>query len=137
MELLLNLFWLMLALPACWIWRVSRRRPEHRFTSLQCLLALGCALLILFPVISATDDLRAMRSEIEESPVGKRSLRLTNSDKASLWSSRPQTPPAILAATFSFELTSQPSELVPVSSFLLPSAVVPHIGRAPPSLPLT
>jgi hypothetical protein len=67
MELLLNLAWLLLALPAFWLWRDARSvRAGRGFTPLQCLLALGCILVILFPVVSATDDLRAMSTEIEE-----------------------------------------------------------------------
>ena len=49
MELLLNLAWLLLALPAYWLWRErSSARVGRR--SLQCLLSLGCMLVILFPV---------------------------------------------------------------------------------------
>ena len=73
MELLLNLAWLLLALPAFWLWRRSTAASVGRkFTALQCVLALGCMLVILFPVVSATDDLRAMRNETEESPISKR-----------------------------------------------------------------
>ncbi len=80
MELLLNLAWLLLAVPAYWLWQA--RRQSRRFSSLQCFLALGCLLVVLFPVISATDDLRAMRGEMEESPASKRNLRQASNDKA-------------------------------------------------------
>src|SRR5271166_1318914 len=94
MELLLNLAWLLLALPAYWLWRGSRSATAgHKFTSLQCLFALSCMLVILFPVISATDDLRAMRTEMEESPVSKRSVRQASHDKAPAW--KWQSPPAL------------------------------------------
>ena len=63
MELLLNLAWLLLALPAYWLWR--GRTSTRKFSSAQCLLALGCLLVVLFPVVSATDDLRVMRAEME------------------------------------------------------------------------
>src|SRR5437899_11749021 len=102
MELLLNLAWLLLALPACWLWRDFRGTPPgRRFTSMQCLLALGCVLVILFPVVSATDDLHVMRTEMEESPIGKRSLRQASSDRTSAlkW----QGPPA-LAGTSRFAI---------------------------------
>jgi hypothetical protein len=68
MELLLNLLWLLLAVPAIWVWR--KARCQHRYPaqqSRQCMLILVCLLTVLFPVVSATDDLRAMRPEIEES----------------------------------------------------------------------
>jgi hypothetical protein len=104
MELLLNLAWLLLALPAYWLWRASRTAPAaRRFNSAQCLLSLGCLLVILFPVISATDDLRAMRSEMEESPAGKRSICLKTAEKGSTCKlcSQPGLP---VASTFSFAM---------------------------------
>src|SRR5713226_515456 len=69
MELLLNLAWVLLGLPAYWLWRRhAGARAARRFDSLQVLLALGCALVLLFPVISASDDLHAMRAEMEIPP---------------------------------------------------------------------
>jgi hypothetical protein len=65
MELTLNLFWLLLIIPAIWLWQGARcARPRERH--LQGLLVLGCVLMVLFPVVSATDDLQAMRPEMEE-----------------------------------------------------------------------
>jgi hypothetical protein len=68
MELLLNLAWLLLVVPALWIWhttgsdRDAGKRPPA-------LLILGCVLILLFPVVSATDDLQAMQPEMEEAAV--------------------------------------------------------------------
>ncbi len=133
MELLLNLAWLLMALPAYWLWRNSRTAPASRkFTSLQCLLCLGCMLVILFPVISATDDLHAMRSEMEESPTGKRSVRQASHDKASGWKS--QSPPALTATTTSVSVNHAEGQL----SLLIPCLLMPATpaierpGRAPP-----
>jgi hypothetical protein len=79
MELFLNLCWLSLLLPAWLLWRQRHFSPDlespagtplgrpHVF-----ICALGCAIILLFPVISATDDLHAMRPEMEES---ERALR--------------------------------------------------------------
>ena len=92
MELLLNLAWLLLALPAYWLWRGSRSADAgRRFASIQILLALGCLLVILFPVISASDDLQAMRSEMEETPASKRSACQKSGEKTSSdkWHSQP------------------------------------------------
>jgi hypothetical protein len=70
MELLLNLFWLLLTIPALWLWREGRRlRCEEACGSRHFLLILGCLLILLFPVISASDDLRAMRLEAEDPAV--------------------------------------------------------------------
>jgi hypothetical protein len=73
MELFLNLCWLSLLLPAYFLWRQkstsaapvrAQSLPGH---ALVFICALGCAVILLFPVISATDDLHAMRPEMEES----------------------------------------------------------------------
>lgn len=71
MELLLNIFWLLLALPGYLLWR------RHRdFGSLRGTLTLACMLVVLFPVISATDDLYAQQQVMEESsPSRQRSLQ--------------------------------------------------------------
>jgi hypothetical protein len=66
MELLLNLFWLLLTIPAFWLWREGRRAKNNRGQSCRFLMILGCLLILLFPVISASDDLRTTRLEAEE-----------------------------------------------------------------------
>jgi hypothetical protein len=119
MELLLNLAWLLLALPAFWLWRDSRAEHDsRRFTSLQILLALGCMLVLLFPVISATDDLRAMRTEMEESPAGKRSVCQKSGEKSSTakWHSQP-----LVAVVSNFSVVHDTTwHAVPVRSFFTP-----------------
>jgi hypothetical protein len=77
MELLLNLIWLALALPGLWMWRKmpARVRNPHWFGRCRPFLLLACVLVLLFPVISATDDLHAMRPEIEESNPFNRQLK--------------------------------------------------------------
>ena len=68
MELTLNLFWLLLTVPALWLWWQARlARVVGRRQARPSAIVLGCLLLLLFPVVSATDDLQAMRPEIEES----------------------------------------------------------------------
>jgi hypothetical protein len=132
MELVLNLAWLLLALPAYWLWRGSKS-AECKFSSLQCLLTLGCVLVILFPVISATDDLMAMRTEMEESPISKRSIHQTSHDKASGWNSRLQVPPALLGMPASFAPAAE-FGILSLSRSILPPATAAAVpaGRAPP-----
>jgi hypothetical protein len=134
MELLLNLAWLLLALPAYWLWRRSfHTRALGKLGSLQCLLALACLLILLFPVISATDDLHVMRTEMEESSPGKRSARQAAVEKTSVWNSRWQTLPAVVAATAIFALPAEgrhQSFSVPQSEPAAP--VVLRASRAPP-----
>ncbi|HET7442966.1 MAG TPA: hypothetical protein VFJ47_16815 [Terriglobales bacterium] len=84
MELLLNLVWLMLALPAYWIWRgePGSARKSNAGKSGRSVLVLTCILMLLFPVISATDDLHFIRPEMEESTCYKRALKQAANDKA-------------------------------------------------------
>ena len=89
MELLLNLAWLLLAFPAYWLWRGRGIVRLGRRSSLQRLLSLTCMLVILFPVISATDDLHVMRAEMEESPSSKRSVCQRSAEKASACQHQP------------------------------------------------
>jgi HAMP domain-containing protein len=134
MELLLNLAWLLLALPAYWLWRGARRRRlGRRLTSAQCLFALGCLLVILFPVISATDDLRAMRAEMEESPSSERSLRQASVHKLSALSGHSQ--PSMVSFGVPMPLTEVSWLQVPTVQ-LSPSAVpaIHRSSRAPPLL---
>ena len=132
MELLLNLAWLLLVVPAYWLWRDSRctlLRP--RFSSLQCMLALGCMLVVLFPIVSATDDLCAMRAEMEESPCGKRSFCEKGGDKpsASKWQVQPS-----LAVNSGFLLATDVSWYSPrpARTSIPVLRETNHPGRAPP-----
>jgi hypothetical protein len=138
MELLLNLAWLLLAIPAYQLWRSST--PAHRrhgFSSLQCLLALGCALVLLFPVISATDDLHAMRAEMEESQVSKRSIRQASTEKNLIPHPRLQGPTALLGGVaLSLVLTEFPQACAHKTSFVPAAPILRSAGRAPPALSL-
>jgi hypothetical protein len=131
MELLLNLAWLLLALPAYWLW--SSSRTGHKFSSLQCLLALGCVLVILFPVVSATDDLCAMRNEMEESPASKRSVRPASPDKVPL--RKLQSPPALAADARSFLLHDKDGvwwQSLSPSLVIAAAPAIKRAGRSPP-----
>jgi len=84
MELALNLLWLTLALPAIWMWRHEPVCAEgcRSFRRLRPFVLFGCVLMLLFPVVSATDDLHAMRQEIEESGPSKRMVKQAVADKS-------------------------------------------------------
>jgi hypothetical protein len=133
MELLLNLLWLLLVMPAFWLWRYSRTAPERRAASpLHCLLALGCLLVILFPVISATDDLHAMRAEMEESPASKRSVGHSSGDKSS--PSNSQLQPALVATVkVSFAPESAWYQVPLALTSIAGSPAIVRAPRAPPS----
>lgn len=66
MELILNLAWVLVAAAALASWSlVSRRVKGSSRRIAPQLLALGVLLLILFPAISITDDLWAVRNPAE------------------------------------------------------------------------
>jgi hypothetical protein len=135
MELLLNLAWMLLALPAYWLWRQGTGDgPARGVNSLQCLLALACVLVLLFPVISASDDLHAMRAEMEDSSISKRTVRQAGSDKNSAWVNRLQGPPVALASAVRLvapEVGRFIVSVAPVSPLNRPCVF--RGGRAPPS----
>lgn len=132
MELLLNLSWLLLAMPALWLWRESARRTGRGpFRALQGMFCLGCALVLLFPVVSATDDLRVMRAEMEESPTGKRSIGQSGGERGS--APRTHAQPMVAIASFAPMLLQEGhvvSVFSPLSIPESPTAIRP--GRAPP-----
>jgi hypothetical protein len=97
MELLLNLLWLTLTVPAVWMWRRESAcaRGRRRFDGIRPFLLLGCVLMLLFPVVSATDDLHAMQQEMEESP-SKRMVKQAGGDKSFAGVSSPGTLAALI-----------------------------------------
>jgi hypothetical protein len=135
MELLLNLVWLLLLLPSYWLWRHGAgARLARKVTALQCLLALGCVVVLLFPVISATDDLHAMRAELEESATSKRTVRQAASEKNVAWVNRLQGPPALAASPARLPALEAGLVEICVSHLARPARpCVQQAGRAPPS----
>jgi hypothetical protein len=133
MELLLNLAWVLLALPAYWLWRRSAGARLAGRSAVQGLLALGCVLVLLFPVISASDDLHVMRAEMEDSSISKRTVRQAGSDKNSAWVNRLQGPLAAVASVVRLvapDVRRLEVSVTRVSPLARPSVF--HGGRAPP-----
>jgi hypothetical protein len=139
MELFLNLCWLSLLLPAYLLWRERRvaagdaRGKESAARPLVFICTLGCAFVLLFPVISASDDLHAMRAEMEESSPGKRSVSQAGGERGWAWHNRWQTLPATVTATVSrgFILENR----LEVFSFVVAVSAAPmmvHGSRGPP-----
>lgn len=129
MELMLNIAWVLLVLPAYWLWREARtarnggaQGPFHN------LLALGCMLVLLFPVVSASDDVCAMQDCTEESA---RTVRQANCDKPSglKW----QASPALPGAARVVNENSEAWEVFPAVSLFQPAApAVKRPSRGPP-----
>jgi len=129
MELLLNLIWVVLALATLYAWAQRRNHPQSR----PHLIAVVCLLALLFPVISATDDLNAMRSEMEDSSPSKRSMKQAVTGKA-VWQQTIHNPPALLVAAFVALPQSEISRVVIATPPLIISTLARAVpsGRAPP-----
>jgi len=131
LELLLNLCWLLLIPLAVCIWL---RQP--RFRSLQAALALACLLFLLFPIVSATDDLTAMRQVYEESTPGKRMLKRAVDHSFAARGSN--TPPAELNSVLQGLLCNQTCRCIVIAhpGVSLTACATTSPSRAPPfSLP--
>jgi hypothetical protein len=142
MELFLNLCWLSLLLPAYLLWRQrtsstasatstrsSTQSSAHHPLIFLCVL--GCALVLLFPVISASDDLHAMRPEMEES---ERSFRHASHYVSASHVSAHYSSFVLASSTL---LARDLEPLGNVLPFMPPTPVTPSalapVGRAPPS----
>ena len=134
MELLLNILWLLLAIGALHFWRAQQygRTCHRRHDRILAALALTCAFVVLFPVISVTDDLHAEPVAMEDSsrPLMKARnvvngcLRAANS----LFVMGAPAPPAADAVLRS--ASSLVADAVPAYCCTSVSA---HEGRAPPA----
>src|SRR5271169_2053378 len=135
MELFLNLLWLMLALPALLVWRRHSSTPTLGTNSFpRFLVLLGCLLALLFPVVSASDDLHPISAEIEESAASKRTVKHSQSFKSPEWT-HDREGAALLVHVASFRPETKTfgavSEYLPVLPTKAP--VIGTIGdRAPP-----
>jgi hypothetical protein len=130
MELFLNLCWLSLLLPCYLLWRQRTSSDRPAASPLIFLCALGCALILLFPVISATDDLHVVRPEMEESERGiRRAAHGACAAHALTHSSRPILP-SFASLTPEFEQIGTALPFTPQSLRTLSASAT--AGRAPP-----
>ena len=83
MELLLNLFWLLLVVPALLLSRQAKRsaRESGQICRTNSSVVVVCLMLLLFPVVSATDDLLALGLDMEESSATKSLVKHSVSPK--------------------------------------------------------
>lgn len=134
MELLLNLIWGTLSMGAFLIF--LRCHPQSRLKGLpylRALLALACVFLLLFPVVSASDDLHPAQVLMEEAsrriPQFASALQISHDT-----SSTPMLPMLwMLALSLLFGLTMwQPWRPVEVGRYALTGYRLGSRGRAPP-----
>jgi hypothetical protein len=130
MELLLNLVWLSLALLAFTaLVRGRKASAGHARASYRtALLALACVLVLLFPVVSASDDLHPTQAVLEDASTRVQKM-------AASLSSSPSMVPALLALYLLAALVMV-ATWRPVASVTRVISLVrnPVSGRSPPSL---
>jgi hypothetical protein len=104
MEVLLNLFWLLIALGAFARWgrRIARtgRKDRRIRQAISPLLALACALAVLFPAISVTDDLHPQLAVIEDSSATRRNVTSVGGGHGQSNHGALASPPALASAPF-------------------------------------
>ena len=133
MELLLNLIWVLLALFALFGFLRSRR-VSGQFAAVpyrKSLLALACGVVLLFPVVSASDDLHPTQAVMEEA---SKKVQLS---AAPLQLQRASFPMFMLPATLALCLMCSPVFLrllhpLVLKTLPLSGTIVPSAGRAPP-----
>jgi hypothetical protein len=135
MELLLNLVWLTFALLALGLrWHARTERHCNRLTPL---VVLSCVLILLFPVISVTDDLHPIRPEMEESSVSKKikAARHASSNHSAVFDSLPTQS----ACSFLFSRNNRIYGQVLADLALLPETaqLCKDACRAPPTSALS
>jgi hypothetical protein len=135
MELLLNLVWLALALLSFGLF-VMRRKATVRHLQAPfgvALLALACALILLFPVVSASDDLHPTQAVLEDAT--KRIQQMVAPQHHSNFSSASSMVPALLAVYLLAALVVlQVWQLDPSEARVISLVRKPVPGRSPPSL---
>ena len=137
MEVLLNTTWLLVAIGAFACWRPARQsalRKGRGGIASRTVLALVCALLLLFPVISLTDDLHAEQYPIEDS--SRSVIKARHLERGYLHADGSPFLAATCAAHSMASLTSVAGLVVLLEvwpfDLTLSSA---HLGRSPPCLP--
>jgi hypothetical protein len=136
MELALNIFWLILALGGLFYWMSRKPKYSSGHTRSMAwrrgLVSLCCVLVVLFPVISMTDDLHDEVAVLEKSKSSQMGLR--NDDRPGSSFVRLHTPLHGLPPLKHF-----PSRWQPVGWVVFPDHLVAQgyfarvsLGRAPP-----
>jgi hypothetical protein len=129
MELLLNLAWF--AIAAAMLGGFARRVWTDRKQFLLALAALGCALLLLFPSVSISDDLHMQPFFAEDSSASKRLVSVAahaTPVSQSLWLGC-----SLLAGLLLRLQVRRFRSDGPETSYLAPTLDRSPLGRAPPA----
>jgi hypothetical protein len=133
MELLLNLIWLALAVGALAAFMRGHQRPTQtaEVSYRMSLLALACVLVLLFPVISASDDLHPTQAVVEDA---SKRVQLAIAPLHLLRTSPVSSMlPAMLALCLLFAApVLRPFRAAAVKTRMLDGAITAAAERAPP-----
>ncbi|MGB9255033.1 MAG: hypothetical protein WCC25_09385 [Candidatus Korobacteraceae bacterium] len=131
MELLLNLIWVALAMGSFAIFmRRQDRYKGGRAPYWTSLFALTCILLLLFPIISASDDLHPSQTLMEDAT--RRVLHFASPQHSPAGGSAPNSVPVLLLG-FLLALTSWPPAINRESKVrVLQGHRFSRAGRGPP-----
>jgi hypothetical protein len=135
MELLLNLVWITLALGAFCTFLRKRRACAWtaRVPYITALLALSCMLVLLFPVVSASDDLHPTQAVLEDAT--KRVHQIVAPLQHAQGNSLTDTLPALLAIYLLCSLVALQSwQPISREARVIFRERAPRDGRSPPRL---
>jgi choline-glycine betaine transporter len=129
MEVFLNAVWVLVASLGALSWHILGQRPQPGRRERLALTALACALVLLFPIISVTDDLRAEQTPVEDAAATVKKLKSTTENDRG--HHHPLTGALTSAAAHS------PREVESLVEASLAPAIrrvtlAAHCGRAPP-----
>jgi hypothetical protein len=137
MEIVLNILWVLLALGGVAVWRTrwARERRTRRHAAWREWTAVACALVLLFFVVSLTDDLHADLIVLEDGRASRRQVPSVSA--APVWQQSGHFPTGldvgvIPAAAYLPDFTFQPLFVSVLNQLSSPPELREHSGRAPP-----
>ena len=136
MELLLNLLWVTMALVAFCVFTRKRQAASQlpRVPYAKALLGLACLLALLFPVVSASDDLHPTQAVLEDAT--KRIQQVIAPHQQVQAGAFTSMLPALLATIYLMFTLVALRGWRPIASVgrAMRRECAPHDGRSPPSL---
>jgi uncharacterized membrane protein SirB2 len=134
MELLLNLLWIAMTIAAFCVFtrkrRASRQLPQVPYA--KALLGLACVLVLLFPVVSASDDLHPTQAVLEDATKRIQQVSAPHQQVRADWITGML--PALLAIYLMFALVALRAwRPIASEARVISREHTPHDGRSPPS----
>jgi len=132
MELLLNLIWLVLAVGTVAAFVRDRLARGEKVPWRQPLVALACIVVLLFPVISASDDLHPTQAVVEDASK-KVQLAIAPLHLQRTVATPSMLPTLSLTCMMLTAAALRPFQPMPVNARVLDGVPLRLTGRAPPN----